>query len=139
MNPYFVCEETPKEVVIKAVRRSPYALMHVSEQMKDDKDIVLEAVKVVGCVLRHASERLRDDKDVVIAAVRKAYYAIEFASERLREDKYIQWLSMLPGLRKKGARERLIKGVMEEQRVRRKYHPEGPFLKAFVENDMDLN
>lgn len=139
MNPYFVCEETPKEVVIKAVRRSPFALWHASVGVKPlDKDVVMEAVKTDGYVLRHASERLRDDKEVVITAVRRSYYAIEYASERLKNEAYLQWLSTLPGLRKKHARNRLIKGVMEEQRVRRKYHPKGPFMKAFVDNDKDL-
>jgi hypothetical protein len=65
--------------------------------------------------------------------------ALLYASKRLRKDNYIKWLAKSKDVRRAYARKRLIQGVLEERRVRQKYHPNGPWFKKIVENDDDLN
>ena len=78
-----------KELVLEVFTTSVYALVYVSESLRDDKDFMLEAVKNGGSALRYASERLRDDKEVVLRAVKQYGLALHYASSRLKDDKEI--------------------------------------------------
>ena len=78
-----------KELVLEVFTTSVYALVYVSESLRDDKDFMLEAVKNGGSALRYASERLRDDKEVVLEAVKQYGLALHYASKSLKDDKEI--------------------------------------------------
>lgn len=78
-----------KELVLEVFKNSVYALVYVSESLRDDKDFILEAVKQDGSALKYASERLRDDKEVVIEAVKQYGLALHYASESHKDDKEV--------------------------------------------------
>jgi hypothetical protein len=58
---------------------------------------------------------------------------MKYVSERLREDPFVQFLGMCRENRREWARRRLIRGVLEELRVRRKYAPTSPFMLRMFE------
>jgi len=78
-----------KELVLEVFTTSVYALVYVSESLRDDKDFILEAVKQDGSALKYASERLRDDKEVVLEAVKQYGLALHYASESHKDDKEV--------------------------------------------------
>ncbi|EPT3015780.1 DUF4116 domain-containing protein [Salmonella enterica] len=75
-------KNNPK-IVLSAVKQNGKAIM------LDDRDVVLAAVKKDGDALRYASERLRDDKDITLTAVQSKGYILSHASARLKDDKDI--------------------------------------------------
>ncbi|HFH5377865.1 TPA: DUF4116 domain-containing protein [Salmonella enterica] len=75
------------KIVLSAVKQDGKAIMLASDKLKDDKEIIQAAVKATGKSLELVSDKYKDDKSVVLAAVRQAGGALEFASERLKNDR----------------------------------------------------
>jgi hypothetical protein len=61
---------------------------------------------------------------------------MKYVSERLREDPFVKFLAMCRENRREWARRRLIRGVLEELRMRRKYAPTGPFMLRMFEESI---
>ncbi|EIF4026190.1 DUF4116 domain-containing protein [Salmonella enterica subsp. enterica serovar Reading] len=79
-------KNNPK-IVLSAVKQDGKAIMLASDNLKDNKDIIQAAVKATGKSLELVPDKYKDDKNVVLAAVRQAGGALEFASERLKNDR----------------------------------------------------
>lgn len=78
-----------EEVIMEAMKISPYYFRHASERLRDDKTFVMKAMDTVKWFsLESVSERLRDDKEVVMVAVRKDIN-LQYVSERLRNDREV--------------------------------------------------
>ncbi|EOU3968561.1 DUF4116 domain-containing protein [Salmonella enterica] len=77
------------KIVLSAVKQDGKAIMLASDKLKDDKEIIQAAVKATGKSLELVSDKYKDDKSVVLAAVCQAGGALEFASERLKNDRDI--------------------------------------------------
>ena len=76
-----------RRLMLAAVARNGYALVHASPELQADRDVVLAAVARNGYVLRYASDELQADRDVVLAAVAHNGYALMHASPELRADR----------------------------------------------------
>ena len=76
-----------RRLMLAAVARNGYALVHASPELQADRDVVLAAVAHNGYALMHASPELRADRGVVLAAVASDGIALRFASTELRADR----------------------------------------------------
>ncbi len=75
---------TQKEYAKFVIRANPWALVALSDDLKNDFDVVMEAVQIEGMAIRFASESLRDDAQVFEAALKQNVRAFFFGSERLQ-------------------------------------------------------
>ena len=55
---------TDREVVLRAVKSSGYALQFANDSLKADREVVLEAVRNDGDALKYASEELQNDPEL---------------------------------------------------------------------------
>lgn len=78
--------QSTKDIVLKAVRRSGYALEWASGAMQSDREVALAAVRQDGRALAYASVDLQRDKEVALAAVQQCGFALLFASSELQRD-----------------------------------------------------
>merc|ERR1711990_682349 len=107
----YIARNRALDEALARVKKNPFAVRHLSEELKNDKDVALAAVKKHGCAvkylielkndldvalaavtqdghaLRHLSEELRNKKDVALAAVKESGHALRHLSEELRDKK----------------------------------------------------
>lgn len=74
-------------LILKAVAKCGYMLMHASAGLRNDREVVLAAAMSNGLALLYASPRLRADREVVLAVVTSNGFALRWASDTLRADR----------------------------------------------------
>ncbi|HCC0888482.1 TPA: DUF4116 domain-containing protein [Salmonella enterica] len=75
------------EIALAAVSQEGVALKYVSDELKKNRDIVLAAVKTTGSALEFSDEEFKGDKEVVLTAARYSCDALDFASQALKNDR----------------------------------------------------
>lgn len=141
-----------KEIATIAIKSDPDMFQYASKRLRGDRDVGLLAIQTLihGINYIHASLELRRDREFLKIAIRNTPNHDFIRSEEIkklskkipqplrRDDVFTRWLRMPYESRKVWARRRLIKGVLEEARIRRKYDPNGIFMKKLIENDQDF-
>lgn len=122
-----------KEAVLAAVRENGRCIVYASDRLKNDCDVIRESLKTVDYTLKFVSYKIRSDRDALkkILKDHDAGFAsiIRYIPNPLCFDPYIIWLAAGKANRRKITNKRLLKGIQEDRRIRRKMHPEGPFMK----------
>ena len=77
-----------KQIVVDAVRRYPWAVVHVSGVCRGDEDIERAAI-YGGCQLRLLTSTGRNNKEFVMIAVQRNPWELEFAGDECKRNKDI--------------------------------------------------
>ena len=86
-------QQDDRDVVIQAIKNWGPALMHASDEIKNDKIFVLLAISMPGRAFLHLEKKFYDDKEVLIKAMNNDVLSLFYASESLQHD--FELLSML--------------------------------------------
>lgn len=130
--------QNDRQLLKYALSRDPEVIRMIPHHYRSDKEMMLAVVQRDGRFLQLVSHELQDDYDIAVAALRSSQLAYPFVSHRFRVRPFFQWLKLGRYDRRQYARWRLIKGVLEEARIRRKYHPSNVWFQRMVEKDEDL-
>jgi len=76
-----------REVVLRAVASSVWALQHAAEELRADRAVVEKAVKQNGLALKFAAAELTADVEVALAAVSQCGRAFQYCSDLLQADR----------------------------------------------------
>lgn len=132
-----------KEVILNVVKYSKIPRKHypdecmfdvASYRLRSDREFVSNILEIDPRSYEYISRKLKRDRELIKKAMLLDTSVYYFIPHELKQDPYIIWLNNPPEIRKELARKRLIKGVLEELRIRRKMHPEGPFMKRQFES-----
>mmetsp|Transcript_47709 Transcript_47709/g.102200 ORF Transcript_47709/g.102200 Transcript_47709/m.102200 type:complete len:469 (+) Transcript_47709:446-1852(+) len=80
-------EPTNRSVLLKAVERDRYALLHADAALRADREVVLSAVKFCGDTLLLSP--LKKDREVVLAAVNTLGDSLRYADQEWMGDKEV--------------------------------------------------
>lgn len=138
----FINEEfrNNKDIVRYAIESRGVAFAFASNELRANKEICIRAVSKFGFNIHYVNKCLQYDRDIVLASIKQDYTIAHqnlMLGYKYDDDVMFKFWSLRPSERKTYARKRLIKGIMEDARIRRKYHPEGPFMKAMFEKDLE--
>ena len=86
-GPMLRCND--REIVLEAVTRNGFNLQHTSWDFQDDYDVVLAAVKQTPYAFEYAGLQARAYKDIVLEAVRRKGSNLQYTSMELRNDREI--------------------------------------------------
>ena len=87
-----------KEFMIACVKENVKSLLHISDDLKNDKEFILTCIKENGLSLEYASDDLKNDIEIVLYAVLQDKLALKFASIELKNKIKIIEKSSIPRL-----------------------------------------
>ena len=87
-----------KEFMIACVKENVKSLLHSSDNLKNDKEFILTCIKENGLALEYASDDLKNDIEIVLYAVLQDELALKFASIELKNKIKIIEKSSIPRL-----------------------------------------
>merc|ERR1711990_15141 len=82
----YIARNRALDEALARVKKNPFAVRHLSEELKNDKTVALAAVTGKGYAVQHLSEKLKNNKDVALAAVKESGHALRHLSEELKND-----------------------------------------------------
>lgn len=135
------------EIIMEALKSDQVAYYYVDYWIRDKyPEMAMLAVRERIGILEEVPEKFRNNRELIKSALRNHQMntsldyiiSVYHIPEQFRKDKFIEWLAHSPEKRKQLARERIIRGVLENLRLVRKYHPQGVWFRKMVENDMEL-
>ena len=87
-----------KEFMIACVKENVKSLLYTSDDLKNDKEFILTCIKENGLSLEYASDDLKNDIEIVLYAVLQDELALKFASIELKNKIKIIEKSSIPSL-----------------------------------------
>lgn len=125
--------KTDREYVMKLVETCPNALRAAGKEFRCDYECALKAVKYQPASYRFVEGEARNNYDIAKEALRGNIKNYKHIPESLKHKPFIKFLSLPPTKKKRMACTMLLRGIQEDRRVRRKMHPDGPFMKKQFE------
>ena len=75
-----------KSNILKAVKNDVDTLLHISDDLKNDKEFMIACVKENVKSLLHSSDNLKNDKEFILTCIKENGLALEYASDDLKND-----------------------------------------------------
>ena len=78
-----------KELILRAIKYSPFVFEHADETLRNDKDMVLQAIEIDRTAIYYAGNKITEDKEFIMQILDKAGYALKYAPDYAKKDKKI--------------------------------------------------